>query len=201
MKALKQTSGFCIVLSAPSGTGKTTIARALLEADTTIERSISMTTRARRSNEIDGEDYIFTTEPKFRSMIEKGEFLEWAEVHSDLYGTSRASVETIIGDGRIALMVIDVQGGQSIKAVFPDAVFVFLMPPSIESLAKRLRKRGTEDESAIRSRLAQAEIEIRYSSKYTYGVVNEDGKKQQAVDQIHAIIAAERCRINRWEAS
>ena len=201
MKALKQTSGFCIVLSAPSGTGKTTIARALLEADTTIERSISMTTRARRSHEIDGEDYIFTTEPMFRSMIEQGEFLEWAEVHSDLYGTSRASVETIIGDGRIALMVIDVQGGQSIKAVFPDAVFVFLMPPSIESLAKRLRKRGTEDESAIRSRLAQAEIEIRYSSKYTYGVVNEDGKKQQAVDQIHAIIAAERCRINRWEAS
>ena len=201
MKELKQTSGFCIVLSAPSGTGKTTIARALLEADTTIERSISMTTRARRSHEIDGEDYIFTTEPMFRSLIDQGQFLEWAEVHSDLYGTSRASVETIIRDGRIALMVIDVQGGQSIKTVFPDAVLVFLMPPSIESLANRLRKRGTEDESVIQSRLAQAEIEIRYSSQYTYGVVNEDGKKQQAVDQIHAIIAAERCRINRWEAS
>ncbi|SVB26912.1 uncharacterized protein METZ01_LOCUS179766, partial [marine metagenome] len=189
------------VLSAPSGTGKTTIARALLEADTTIERSISMTTRARRSHEIDGEDYIFTTEPMFRSLIGQGQFLEWAEVHSDLYGTSRASVETIIRDGRIALMVIDVQGGQSIKTVFPDAVLVFLMPPSIESLANRLRKRGTEDESVIQSRLAQAEIEIRYSSQYTYGVVNEDGEKQQAVDQIHAIIAAERCRINRWETS
>ncbi len=201
MKELKQTSGFCIVLSAPSGTGKTTIARALLEADTTIERSISMTTRARRSHEIDGEDYIFTTEPMFRSLIDQGQFLEWAEVHSDLYGTSRASVETIIRDGRIALMVIDVQGGQSIKTVFPDAVLVFLMPPSIESLANRLRKRGTEDESVIQSRLAQAEIEIRYSSQYTYGVVNEDGEKQQAVDQIHAIIAAERCRINRWETS
>ena len=140
MKALKQTSGFCIVLSAPSGTGKTTIARALLEADTTIERSISMTTRARRSHEIDGEDYIFTTEPMFRSMIEQGEFLEWAEVHSDLYGTSRASVETIIGDGRIALMVIDVQGGQSIKAVFP--LFSASSPSSAASLAFWVRLRA-----------------------------------------------------------
>ena len=201
MKALKHTSGFCIVLSAPSGTGKTTIARMLLEADTAIERTVSLTTRARRSHEIDGEDYIFTTEPAFRSMIEQGAFLEWAEVHSNLYGTSRASVETIVGNGRIALMVIDVQGGQTIKAVFPDTVFVFLMPPSMESLANRLRKRGTENESVIRSRLAQAEHEIRYASQYTYGVVNEDGKRQVAVDKIQAIIAAERCRINRWEAS
>lgn len=191
--------GFCLVLSAPSGTGKTTIAQALLESDPHVKRSISMTTRASRVGEVDGEDYIFSTESSFRTMIDEGGFLEWAQVHSDYYGTPRAPVEAIINSGGIALLVIDVQGGQSVKSIFPDAVLIFLVPPSMGSLERRLNDRGTDDESVIRMRLAQAETELRYLSEYTYGVVNEDDQQEDTVAKIQSIIAAEHCRVNRWE--
>ena len=192
--------GFCLVLSAPSGTGKTTIGQLLTAGDSSIVRSISMTTRPRRRNETDGEDYYFTNWDDFKAKIIQGEFLEWAEVYDGvLYGTPRASVERIIRSGGVALLVIDVQGGRAVKAIFPEAVLVFLVPPSLDSLAGRLKKRGLETEDQIQKRLKKAKAEMKYLPAYDYGVDNNDGKQQETVDAIRGIIAAERCRISRWE--
>lgn len=198
-KIIPPTKGFCLVLSAPSGTGKTSISRLLLASDPAITRSISMTTRSPRSDEADGRDYHFTTPDGFRAMIAAGAFLEWAEVHGDLYGTPHSLIEQIIDKGRIALLVIDVKGGQAIKSIFPDAVLVFLMPPSLKNLEQRLRARGTESDAVIEKRLNEAQFELQYVSEYTYGIVNEEGRQQQTVDAIRAIVTAERCRISRWE--
>lgn len=192
-------TGFCLVLSAPSGTGKTTITRKLLEEDASIVRSVSMTTRHRRPDEVDGQDYSFITASHFRRLIDQGEFIEWAEVHGDLYGTPRSPIEQAVNNGKIAILVIDVQGGQSIKMIFPNAVLLFLVPPSLESLEHRLRQRGTEDETVIRNRLAKAQHEMQYLSHYTYRVVNRDGQQQHTVETIQSIIKAERCRVSRWE--
>ena len=195
-----QPPGFCLVLSAPSGTGKTTVSKSLLDSDTTIVRSVSMTTRPRRPNEEEGKDYAFTTTEHFNVLIEEGGFLEWAEVHGCLYGTPRLPIEQIIRKGDIALLVIDVHGGQRVKSIFPDAVLVFLVPPYMDSLSNRLRKRRTESEETIQTRLEDAKVEMKYLPHYTYRVVNEDGKSQKAIDTIRAIITTERCRISRWEA-
>lgn len=193
------TVGFCLVLSAPSGAGKTTVSLLLQAADPSISRSVSMTTRAPRQGEKDGHDYHFTTRDQFRSLIKREAFLEWAEVHGDFYGTPRTLIEQTITAGRIALLVIDVQGGQAVKALFPGAVLVFLVPPSMENLEQRLRARGTESDAVIEKRLNEAEVELQYFPHYTYGVVNEEDKQQDTVDKIHAIIRTERCRISRWE--
>ncbi len=193
------TVGFGPVRSAPTGAGKTTVSRLLLAADPSISRSVSMTTRAPRPGEIDGHDYTFTTRDQFQSLIKTEAFLEWAEVHGDFYGTPRAVIEETIRAGRIALMVIDVQGGRAVKALFPDAVLVFLMPPSMENLKQRLRSRGTESDAVIEKRLNEALVELQYLSHYTYGIVNEENKQQETVDAIRAMIRTERCRISRWE--
>ncbi len=192
--------GFCLVLSAPSGTGKTTVGQLLTSGDSSIVRSISMTTRPRRSNEKDGEDYYFTAPDDFKTKIRQGAFLEWAEVYDGvLYGTPREAVQRIIRSGEVALLVIDVQGGRAVKAIFPEAVLVFLIPPSLDSLASRLRQRGLETADQIQNRLKKANAEMRYLQAYDYGVDNDDGKQQETVDAIRGIIAAERRRINRWE--
>ena len=129
--SMPSSTGFCLVLSAPSGTGKTTISDSLLASDASIVRSISMTTRPRRTHEEEGEDYYFATPDRFKALIEEGEFLEWAEVHGYLYGTPRSPIDCIVHKGQIALMVIDVQGGQSVKSISPETVLVFLIPPSM----------------------------------------------------------------------
>lgn len=198
-KIIPPAKGFCLVLSAPSGTGKTSVSRLLLASDPAITRSISMTTRSPRADEADGRDYHFTAPNEFRTMIAAGAFLEWAEVHGDLYGTPRSLIEQIIEQGCIALLVIDVKGGQSVKSIFPDAVLVFLIPPSLENLEQRLRARGTESDAVIEKRLNEAQVELQYVTDYTYGIVNEEGRQQQTVDAIRAIVTAERCRISRWE--
>ena len=192
--------GFCLVLSAPSGTGKTTVGELLAAGDSSIVRSVSMTTRPKRSNEQEGADYYFTTHDEFKARILEGAFLEWAEVYEGvLYGTPKEAVERIIRDGDVALLVIDVQGGRSVKAIFPEAVLVFLIPPSLDSLAQRLRQRGLESEEQIQRRLNKAHAEMRFLPAYDYGVDNKDGKQQETVDAIRGIIAAERRRISRWE--
>ena len=192
--------GFCLVLSAPSGTGKTTVGELLATGDSTIVRSISMTTRTKRPNEKDGVDYHFVSADEFKAKIRQGAFLEWAEVYDGvLYGTPRETVERVIRSGDVALLVIDVQGGRAVKAIFPEAVLVFLVPPSLDSLSKRLKRRGLETDEQIRKRLIKARAEMKYLPAYDYGVDNEEGKQQSTVDAIRGIIAAERRRISRWE--
>lgn len=194
------TKGFCLVLSAPSGTGKTTIGQLLTARDPSVQKSISMTTRSKRPNEKYGEDYYFTTPDDFKAKINQGNFLEWAEVYDGvLYGTPRGAVQEIIQSGNIALLVIDVHGGRAVKAIFPEAVMVFLIPPSLDSLTRRLKRRGLESEEEMQERLDKAHSELRYLPAYDYGVENDDGKQQKTVDAICGIIAAERRRITRWE--
>lgn len=192
--------GFCLVLSAPSGTGKTTVGELLTAEDSTIVRSVSMTTRSKRQNEKDGVDYRFVSADEFKAKIRQGAFLEWAEVYDGvLYGTPRDSVERVIRSGDVALLVIDVQGGRAVKAIFPEAVLVFLIPPSLDCLSRRLKQRGLETDDQIRRRLIKARTEMKYLPAYDYGVENDDGKQQLTVDAIRGIITAERRRISRWE--
>ncbi len=195
-----ESKGFCLVLSAPSGTGKTTIGELLTTGDPTIVRSVSMTTRKMRSNERDGIDYQYVSAEEFKEKIRQGAFLEWAEVYDGvLYGTPRDAVEQIIRSGSVALLVIDVQGGGTVKAIFPEAVLVFLIPPSLDCLTRRLNQRGLETDEQIRKRLDKARTEMKYLPAYDYGVDNEEGEQQSTVDAIRGIIAAERRRISRWE--
>ena len=192
--------GFCLVLSAPSGTGKTTVGELLTAGDSTIVRSVSMTTRTKRPNEEDGVDYHFVGTDEFKAKIRQGAFLEWAEVYDGvLYGTPREAVERVIRSGDVALLVIDVQGGRAVKAIFPEAVLVFLVPPSLDSLSTRLKRRGLETDEEIQKRLSKACTEMKYLPAYDYRVENDEGKQQSTVDAIRGIIAAERRRISRWE--
>ena len=192
--------GFCLVLSAPSGTGKTTVGELLTAEDSTIVRSVSMTTRSKRPNEQDGVDYRFVSADEFKAKIRQGAFLEWAEVYDGvLYGTPRDTVEQVIRSGDVALLVIDVQGGRAVKAIFPEAVLVFLIPPSMDCLSRRLKQRGRETDDQIHRRLIKARTEMKYLPAYDYGIENDDGKQQLTVDAIRGIITAERRRISRWE--
>ena len=195
-----ESRGFCLVLSAPSGTGKTTVGELLTAEDPAVVRSVSMTTRSMRQNEKDGVDYHFVGADEFKAKIRQGAFLEWAEVYDGvLYGTPREAVERVIRSGDVALLVIDVQGGRAVKAIFPEAVLVFLIPPSLDSLSRRLKQRGLETGDQIRRRLDKARTEMKYLPAYDYGVENDEGKQQLTVDAIRGIITAERRRISRWE--
>lgn len=164
--------GLMLVLSAPSGTGKTTLARRLLARFPNAVFSISVTTRPPRGREVDGVDYHFVDEGEFERMRREGELLEWAEVHGARYGTPALYAEKA-RQGALVLFDIDVQGGKQIKARHPETATVLLLPPSMEELLRRLRARGTEDEASIRRRLAVAETEIEEGKKsYDYAVVN-----------------------------
>jgi len=161
-----------IVISAPSGTGKTTVVKKLLERNKDIYFSISTTTRKIRENEKDGVDYYFVSEEKFKEMIEKNEFLEWAVVHSNYYGTTKREIERIIEKG-FCILDIDVQGLKNIISIYPDIKSIFLLPPSIYELEKRLRQRGDMDEESIRLRLNNAREELKMIYLYKFFVVNE----------------------------
>ncbi|MHB8418162.1 MAG: guanylate kinase [Myxococcales bacterium] len=183
-----------LILSAPSGAGKTTLARLLLAAEPRARLSVSTTTRAPRGQEVEGRDYHFADEAEFQRMVERGEFLEWARVHGFRYGTSRATVERSLGDaGSLTIFDIDVQGGSAIKAHFPQAVTVFILPPSLAELEARLRGRGTDSEEVIQLRLEAARSEIlRGLAEYDYLVVNR--LLEEAVADLRAIVRAARCR-------
>lgn len=183
-----------LILSAPSGAGKTTLARLLLAAEPAARLSVSTTTRAPRGQEVEGRDYHFVEEAAFQRMVEGGEFLEWARVHGFRYGTSRAVVERSLREaGSLTIFDIDVQGGSAIKSQFPQAVTVFILPPSLAELEARLRGRGTDSEEVIQLRLEAARSEIlRGLAEYDYLVVNR--VLEEAGSDLRAIVRAARCR-------
>ncbi len=188
-------SPFPVILAAPSGAGKSTIAQKLLERRTDMVLSISATTRPPRDYEREGQHYFFVSEPEFRRMAAAGELLEWAEVHGHLYGTPRRNVEQAAGEGRYLILDIDVQGSQQIRRVVPEAVAIFVLPPSGEELARRLVGRGSEEAAVQRRRLNNARREIQRAGEFDYLIVNDDLEK--AVATVEAILEAESCRTCR----
>ena len=185
-------TGQIFVFSAPSGTGKSTIAEALMKRVEGLAYSISHTSRPPRGSEQDGVDYHFVSRSTFREMIDKNAFLEWAEVHGHLYGTAFDAVKAQMAAGSDVLMDVDVQGGRNVKNQFPDSILIFLLPPSLEILEKRLIARGTDDRMVIRKRMAQAAEEIKSCSWYDFIVINDDLEK--AIHETQSIIVSERCR-------
>ena len=165
---------FPLILSAPSGGGKTTITRLLLERRPDVGYSISCTTRAPRGNEVDGKDYFFLSTSDFVARRERGEFAESAEVHGNWYGTLRSEVERVLGEYRHVVMDIDVQGARQFRAVYPESVLVFLIPPSAEALMQRLTARQTESGDGFRTRVRAARDELRAAVSYQYAVVNDN---------------------------
>jgi guanylate kinase len=190
---------FVVVLSGPSGAGKSSFVELLLNAGLDLRYSVSATTRSRRPHEKEGEDYFYLSREEFQRRVGVGEFVEWAEVHGEMYGTLRAETDRWLSAGRNVLLDIDVQGGRAVRKVYPDGVYIFVLPPSLDSLERRLRGRGTDSEERIRLRLENARREIALASEYDYAVVNDD--LQAAYRQVASIIVAETCRVSRRVAS
>jgi guanylate kinase len=187
--------GILFIISAPSGAGKTTLASRLFQEAPDLRPSISYTTRTPRTGEVNGRDYHFVNEEQFVQMRNAGAFAEWASVHEFCYGTPRAPVDDAIKQGRDLLLDIDVQGATQLKAMYPEAVSLFVLPPSWHELERRLRGRGTDTEAVISRRLHRAREEAREFSAYDYWIVNDN--LERAVSLLHAILTAERARIAR----
>jgi len=186
--------GLMLVVSSPSGAGKSTLARRLLESDPLISMSISVTTRPKRANEVDGKDYFFVSRERFEEMVHEGAFLEHATVFGNRYGTPAAAVEKMLGKGRDVLFDIDWQGAQQLaQKAKDDLVRVFILPPTRDELERRLRERAEDPPDVVARRMAEANNEISRWSEYEYVIVNDDIAKAQR--QLEAIVAAE--RLNR----
>lgn len=181
-------NGVLVLFSGPSGVGKDTVLEIVLNKDKSLQRSISLTTRDIRENEVDGKDYYFITKDKFNNMIENGEVLEFAQYGKNFYGTPKAPVDKWLSEGKTVILKIEVQGAQQIKKLYPEAVGIFVLPPSMTELESRLRSRGTENEDDILKRLEIAENEVKMSKDYDYTVVNDD--LDSASDDVLAIIKA-----------
>ena len=191
-RTLSDQRGIIIVVSAPSGAGKTTICREVLKASPGLAYSVSNTTRAIRPGEINGKDYLFISEKEFRQKIEEGEFVEWTEKFGCLYGTSAIAVRRTINEGKDLLLDVDTEGAKNLKERFPEGIFVFILPPSFEELRSRLIRRGSEDVKVIEVRLAKARDEIKEVFWYDYIIINDDIEK--AVEQLKSVYLAEKIR-------
>jgi guanylate kinase len=185
--------GLMLVLSSPSGAGKTTLSQLLLERDGSIDLSVSVTTRARRPSEVGGRDYHFINRDRFQKMVKDGELLEWAEVFGNRYGTPRAPVERALAAGKDVLFDIDWQGANKLRRkVGKDLVTVFVLPPSAPELHRRLRRRAQDSEPVIRRRMAEAGKEMSHWNEYDYVIVNYD--LERALSDLRTILAAERMK-------
>jgi guanylate kinase len=190
----RSSSAFLIVVSGPSGVGKTTLVDQLLALDPLVRRSISATTRSPRPGEVDGRDYFFVTRERFEAM-KAGELAEWADVHDARYGTPRDFLEDELTAGHDVILNIDIQGGDQVKRTFPGAVMVFILPPSFRALEERLRARGDVPRDVLKVRLANAQKEMAARARYEYLIVNDT--VERAASELAAVVTAERCRRER----
>ena len=192
MSTPKSYQGSMLMIVAPSGAGKSSLVNALLESDHRLQLSLSCTTRAPRAGELDGRDYSFITQDAFLAKQAAGDFLESAQVHGNLYGTSRSWIEGQMQQGHDVILEIDWQGAQQIRKLIPQAIWVFIFPPSIEALEERLHKRGQDDEVTIAKRVAAAQIELQHAHEADFIVINE--VFADALRDLQAIVAASRLR-------
>lgn len=192
---MKKERGLLIVLSGPSGVGKGTVCGALRKEDTEIQYSVSATTRTPREGEVHGVNYFFKSREEFEEMIKNNQLLEWAEYVGNYYGTPVDYVEKTLSEGKDIILEIEVQGALKVRDLFPEGVFIFLMPPSLAVLRERIQNRGTETEELINNRMTVAKEEIEMMDKYDYVVENDEVKL--AIERIQAIVKAEHCRKDR----
>ena len=188
-------TGLALVISAPSGAGKSTLVRRLLQEYPEFSFSVSCTTRAPREGERDGREYHFLSRQRFEELIREGYFAEWAEVHGNLYGTPLESVESILNRGGHIAFDIDVQGARQLRTALSDGVFVFILPPSVEELKKRLTGRGSDEDGAIAHRLEAVREELREAPNFDYWIVNDD--LERAFGDLCSVYRAETCRSGR----
>lgn len=188
-------TGRLLVISGPSGAGKGTICQSLFKRTDNIVFSVSMTTRAPRDGEVHGKNYYFVSKEDFEKKIAEGGFLEYAKVFENYYGTPKQAVIDKLNEGKDVILEIDIQGAMQIKEAYPQAVFIFILPPSMQELRKRITGRGTETEESLNLRLGEALNEISYVEKYDYAVVN--GELGEAVDKVESIIAAEHSKVSQ----
>ena len=191
-------TGKLYVVAAPSGAGKTTLVRLLLEREPEVQLSISYTTRGPRPGEMDGREYHFVDVAAFRAMMARGDFLESAEVHGNFYGTSKVWIGEQLAAGRDVLLEIDWQGAQQVRGVFPGAIGVFILPPSMEELTRRLTGRGTDSADVIERRLAAAQAEMRHVGEFDYVIINDS--LEQALDDLRAVVRASRLTLEGQRA-
>ncbi len=187
--------GLLFVVSAPAGCGKDTILELLFKKTDTVGYSVSATTRAPREGEVNGVHYFFKTREEFEQMIRDSEVLEYTEYCGNYYGTPKKGVEELLAQGKDVILKIEVEGAMNIKRIFPECCLVFILPPSLAELERRLRKRGTETEEKILQRTAQARNELEFAKNYDYLIVN--GELEEAVDDLLAVIRGEKCRKER----
>jgi guanylate kinase len=190
-----------IVLSGPSGVGKDAILAKMKESGYPLEYITTVTTRPRRPAERDNVDYHFISLERFQDTVESGELLEWAEVYNNWYGVPKETVKKALDRGQDTIIKIDVQGATTIKKIIPQAIFIFLIPPSVEELVTRIKQRRTESAFDLALRIRIAEKEIEQLPLFDYVVVNRPGEIDQAVSEIKAIIAAEKCRVSPKQVS
>lgn len=184
-------TGILFIIAAPSGAGKTSLVKALLTRDSALKVSVSHTTRPRRSTESDGVNYHFVGTEAFEALVAKGEFLEHADVFGNQYGTARTSVAACFASGMDVILEIDWQGAAQVRTSYPEAISIFILPPSLETLRARLKNRGEDPAEVMEQRLAQARTEISHHREFDYLIVNDEF--DTALNQLHAIITAERC--------
>jgi guanylate kinase len=191
----KKSKGSLFIVSAPSGAGKTTLCRKLVSSLPNLQFSVSYTTRQPRRGEVNDRDYTFISREDFRLMADKGEFIEWAEVHGELYGTSRKRLEELLDSGNDVILDIDTQGAIQIKERYKGGIYIFILPPSLETLKERLKNRMTDSKEEIGKRLGRAIAEIKTFDKYDYVIINDI--LEDALMEFEAVVISQRISINK----